>query len=66
MLNLLSKLIPQNFNDSLALVLVFGVIIMWVLTGLAIVILPDTVLGATIATWTLVVQFYFRKHLSEK
>lgn len=47
---------PERWNDWLALLVLVGVPAMWVLGSL-----NDTVLGATIAGWMLVVQFYFRK-----
>jgi len=34
---------------------------LWVIHGLGVVVLPETVIGATIAVWTLMFQFYFRK-----
>src|SRR4030043_499371 len=57
----MSKFIPQNFNDLLCLILVGGIITLWILQGFNTVCLPSEVVGALIATWTLVVQFYFRK-----
>lgn len=61
----MSKFIPQNFNDLLALILTFGIIIIWILQGFEVVQLPAEVIGALIATWTMVVQFYFRKAQGE-
>ena len=55
------KFIPQNFNDFLCLILVIGIIVLWILQGRAIVTFPAEVTGALIVTWTLVIQFYFRK-----
>jgi len=48
-----------NFNDTLALVLVFGLPALWLASKWFP--MPGAVVGATIAGWTLVVQFYFRK-----
>jgi hypothetical protein len=61
-----SKFIPQNFNDLLCLILVFGIVALWILIGLNKISLPSEVIGALIVTWTLVVQFYFRKAQSEQ
>lgn len=52
----------KGINDLLALlvtVLVFPVL--WVLDGCGVISLPGEVLGATIAVFTLIVQYYFRK-----
>jgi hypothetical protein len=52
----------KGINDLLALlvtVLVFPVL--WVLDGCGVISLPGEVLGATIAAFTLIVQYYFRK-----
>jgi len=57
----MSKFIPQNFNDLLALILIFGIVLLWVLLGCSVINLPEVVTGALIATWTLVVQYYFRR-----
>jgi hypothetical protein len=48
-----------NFNDTLALVLIAGLPALWLSSKWLPV--PGEVLGATIAGWMLVVQFYFRK-----
>ena len=52
----------KTFRDRLALVLVAGIPALWILAG-TIVSLPEAALGATIAVWTLVAQFYFRKKM---
>jgi hypothetical protein len=59
--NIMSKFIPQNFNDLLALVLIAGIVALWIMQGFSIVTFPAEVTGALIVTWTLVVQYYFRK-----
>jgi len=52
----------KNFRNLLALVGVVGVFpAIWILQGLAILDLPEGILGATIVIETLVFQFYFRK-----
>ena len=58
---MVKKLVPQNFNDSLCLVLVMVIIALWILAGMKLLELPAEVTGALIVTWTLLVQFYFRK-----
>lgn len=52
----------MNFRNILAL-LAFILMIpaLWVLQGLAVVSLPEAVIGASIVMWTLIGQFYFRK-----
>jgi len=51
-----------RINDRLAQGVLFGVIpTLWVLAGLALIRLPGEVIGATIAGWTLILQYYFRK-----
>jgi hypothetical protein len=57
----LAKFAPQNFNDFFALLLIFGIIALWILQGFEVVNLPAEVTGALIVTWTLIVQYYFRK-----
>jgi hypothetical protein len=61
----MSKFIPQTFNDLLALILTFGIIAIWILQGKSVITMPSEVTGAMIVTWTLIVQFYFRKKESE-
>lgn len=51
----------RTFNDRLALVLLGLIPLLWVLSGRGTIALPPEVVGALIATWTLVVQYYFRK-----
>jgi hypothetical protein len=57
----IKKLAPQTFNDFLCLVLVLIIVGLWILTGLKTLELPEEVTGALIVTWTLLVQYYFRK-----
>ncbi len=61
MLDIIKKFVPQNFNDLLAVMLIVGIILLWVFATL-----PTEVNGALIVTWTLIVQYYFRKKLKEK
>jgi hypothetical protein len=60
--NILEKLAPQNWNDVLALGLLFFIIpALWILQGLKILELAGEVIGASIMGWTLVLQYYFRR-----
>ena len=47
---------PKRFNDVLAVAVVVGMPIIWVRFTV-----PEVVLGATIAGWSLALQYYFRK-----
>jgi len=58
------RFLPQSFNDLLCLVLIFMIAALWILTGLGTLELPAEVTGALIVTWTLLVQYYFRKKQS--
>lgn len=49
----------KKFNDRLALLLIIVIPLLWV--TMAWTGLPETVVGATILAWGLVVQYYFRK-----
>ena len=49
----------KTFNDTLALLLLVGVPGLWLAHKW--LPLPGEATGATIAMWSLVVQFYFRK-----
>jgi hypothetical protein len=57
----MKKFLPQNFNDLLCLVLIGVISSQWILIGLKLLELPAEVNGAMIVTWTLLVQYYFRK-----
>jgi len=53
----------RKFKDLLTLGTLWGVTpTLWVLQGLRIVEFPGEITGATIVTWTLLFQYYFRKH----
>ncbi|BAS31220.1 hypothetical protein [Dehalococcoides mccartyi] len=47
------------FNDRLALFLIILIPALWIVNSW--LMLPSEVLGATIVSWTLVLQYYFRK-----
>ena len=52
----------KNHRDLLSVLI--GIILiggLWVTQGKGIIALPGEVIGATIAAFTLIVQFYFRK-----
>ncbi len=61
----IAKFMPQNFNDFLTLILIGLIVALWLLTGAGIIALPEAVIGATIVTWTLLIQYYFRKKVGE-
>lgn len=52
---------PRTWNDWLALLVMLAIPGLWIGQGLGLLALPGEVLGATIAGWTLVLQYYFRK-----
>ena len=60
-----SKFLPQSFNDLLCLFLVVMITALWILAGMKLLELPAEVTGALIVTWTLLVQYYFRKKQSD-
>lgn len=51
----------KTFRDRIALFVVVGMPIIWLLTGTTSIAMPEAALGATIMGWTLAIQFYFRK-----
>lgn len=57
---------PQNFNDLLCLFLMGGIITMWILDGFELMELNGEIMGATIAFFTLIGQYYYRKAKEEK
>ncbi len=56
---------PQNFNDLLALILIFLIPAIWITQGCGKVTMPTEVNGGLLVTWTLIIQFYFRKTKTE-
>ena len=57
----------KTINDRLAQGLLFGVIpALWILDGAGIINLKDVILGGIIVSWSLMIQFYFRKVLDAK
>lgn len=61
MIDSIKKFLPQNFNDLMSLLLVSAILAVWIVQGCGGLSLPSEVTGALIVTWTLVVQYYFRK-----
>jgi len=51
----------KNFKNMLALILSLVIIAMWVAQGMSLVDMPGEVVGASIAVWTMIAQYYFRK-----
>jgi len=51
----------KNFNDFLAVILVCLIVCLWVLQGRGIILAMPEISGATIATFTIIVQYYFRR-----
>jgi ABC-type bacteriocin/lantibiotic exporter with double-glycine peptidase domain len=66
MLEAIKKFAPQNFNDLLCLILIVFIAAVWAIQGLGKLTLSAEVTGALIVTWTLLVQYYFRKKQSEE
>jgi hypothetical protein len=65
MKEIIKKFTPQSFNDLLCLILISFIAIVWAIQGLGKLSLSAEVTGALIVTWTLLVQYYFRKKQSE-
>ena len=55
----------EKFNDAFAILLAVLIITLWVISGLGYITLSGEVVGALIAVFTLVAQFYFRKAQGE-
>jgi hypothetical protein len=52
----------MNFRNLLAILAFIGMIpALWILNGAGIINVGETIVGASIAVWTLIGQFYFRK-----
>ena len=61
----IARFLPQNFNDTLAVVLVVSIMALWIVDAMTTMTLPQEVNGGLLVTWTLIVQYYFRKRSSE-
>lgn len=57
----MKKFIPQTFNDFLAIILIVGIAVLWGLQGKGLMTFPAEVNGGLIVTWTLIIQYYYRK-----
>ena len=57
----MKKFIPQNFNDLLCLIVMGMIFTLWLLSGYGKINLNPEVLGASIAFFTIIGQYYFRK-----
>jgi hypothetical protein len=58
---MIQRFLPSCFNDLLCLLLIGLIAGLWILMGLQVLKLEAEVTGALIVTWTLLVQYYFRK-----
>lgn len=60
---LLSRVLPHNWNDILAVLLLTIIPALWILAGSGRIDLTKLgdLNGALIATWLLIVQYYFRR-----
>jgi hypothetical protein len=63
----IQRFLPQNFNDTLAAVLIVLIAAVWVLDARSSSMnLPSEVNGGLLVTWALVVQYYFRRSPPDK
>lgn len=62
----MNKFLPANFNDFLCLFILGFIFILWLLDGLNTISLNPEILGSSIAFFTIIGQYYFRKAASEK
>mgnify|MGYP001593018987 FL=1 len=51
----------KAFNDRLALLVLIGIPVLWLLDAKGWVTLDPQVMGALILTWGIVIQYYFRR-----
>jgi hypothetical protein len=65
MLEIIKRFAPANFNDLLCLILICFIAVVWAVQGFGKLTLPNEVTGALIVTWTLLIQYYFRKKQGE-
>ena len=52
---------PKAWNDILALLILVIIPVLWVLQGVYRWSLPGDVNGGLLVTWSLIVQYYFRR-----
>lgn len=55
------KWVPQNWNDILAVWVIIGLPLLLVYVYAAAISLPEIVVGALVAGWSLTCQYYWRK-----
>jgi hypothetical protein len=65
-MELLKRFAPANFNDFLCLFILGLIFTLWILSGSKVFDLNQEILGATIAFFTIIGQYYFRKAKEEK
>ena len=51
----------KTWNDRLALLLLLVIPLLWLASGRELITLAPEVTGALIVTWTMIIQFYFRR-----
>ncbi len=51
----------KQFNDQLGLLVMVLIMVLWAAIGTGRIVIPGEVTGATIAVFTMVAQYYFRK-----
>ena len=61
MKTLLSRLLPNNWNDTLSLILVIIIPTLWIFDGMGAIEIKPEVAGALIVSWSLLLQFYYRQ-----
>jgi hypothetical protein len=62
----MSRFIPQTFNDFFALFVVALIVALWIVQGISAITLRDDVNGALVVLFTLIVQYYFRRAPPDK
>jgi len=51
----------KRYRDLLSICVIFLIVALWIFQGVGIIGASGEIIGATIAAFTLVIQFYFRK-----
>ncbi len=57
----MKQLTPKNWNDTMALLLIIIIPALWILNGKGTIEISESVSGALIVTWSMIVQYYFRR-----
>ena len=55
------KWLPQNWNDTLSLIVILIIPLMWGLQGANKLTFPAEVNGGLLVSWSLILQYYFRR-----